>query len=100
NQFSLITQGDRSYFAAAGIGDLYRYFLHARREAKREVPGVALFNLLEEVVIQDTELYSKGISGSDDRRHEDPLPKARAKDRPVQPGRNVSRDLRVHRQCN
>jgi hypothetical protein len=24
NQLALITRGDRSYFAAAGIGDLYR----------------------------------------------------------------------------
>ena len=57
NQFSLITQGDRSYFAAAGIGDLYRYFLQARREARRDVPGVALFNLLEEVVIRRTRSF-------------------------------------------
>jgi ERCC4-related helicase len=54
NQFALITQGDRSYFTAAGIGDLYRYFLHARREAKHNAPGLALFNLLEEVVIRRT----------------------------------------------
>lgn len=54
NQFSLITQGDRSYFSAAGIGDLYRYFLQARRESSRDVPGIALFNLLEEVVIRRT----------------------------------------------
>ncbi len=53
NQLLLITGGDRSYFAAAGIGDLYRYFLRARRSARRE--GVfALFNLLEEVVIRRT----------------------------------------------
>ena len=57
NQFSLITQGDRSYFAAAGIGDLYRYFLQARREARRDVPGIALFNLLEEVVIRRTRSF-------------------------------------------
>jgi superfamily II DNA or RNA helicase len=57
NQFSLITQGDRSYFAAAGIGDLYRYFLQARREARHDVPGVALFNLLEEVVIRRTRSF-------------------------------------------
>jgi len=57
NQFSLITQGDRSYFAAAGIGDLYRYFLQARREARRDMPGVALFNLLEEIVIRRTRSF-------------------------------------------
>src|SRR5262249_42616332 len=57
NQFSLITQGDRSYFTAAGIGDLYRYFLQARREARRDVPGIALFNLLEEIVIRRTRSF-------------------------------------------
>jgi len=30
NQVNLFTGGDRSYFAAAGIGDLYRYFQVAR----------------------------------------------------------------------
>lgn len=54
NQFSLITRGDRSYFASSGIGDLYRYFLKARRDS-RSVDGVfALFNLLEEIVIRRT----------------------------------------------
>jgi len=57
NQFSLITQGDRSYFSAAGIGDLHRYFVQARREARHDVPGVALFNLLEEVVIRRTRSF-------------------------------------------
>jgi superfamily II DNA or RNA helicase len=57
NQFALITQGDRSYFASAGIGDLYRYFLQARRESRHDVPGVALFNLLEEVVIRRTRSF-------------------------------------------
>jgi superfamily II DNA or RNA helicase len=54
NQIALITRGDRSYFAAAGIGDLYRYFLHARREVRRQEQGLALYNLLEEVVIRRT----------------------------------------------
>ena len=54
NQLSLFTRGDRSYFAAAGIGDLYRYFLQARRDAKTGAEIVALFNLLEEVVIRRT----------------------------------------------
>jgi hypothetical protein len=27
NQLSLVTHGDRSYFAGCGIGDLYKYFL-------------------------------------------------------------------------
>lgn len=54
NQIALITRGDRSYFAAAGIGDLYRYFLHARKQARRQEQGLALYNLLEEVVIRRT----------------------------------------------
>ncbi len=57
NQFSLITQGDRSYFSVAGIGDLYRYFLQARRDARHDLPGIALFNLLEEVVIRRTRSF-------------------------------------------
>lgn len=52
NQFSLITQGNRSYFAASGIGDLYRYFLHARRQSRAGDRAFALFNLLEEIVIR------------------------------------------------
>lgn len=55
-QLSLITQGDRSYFAACGIGDLYRYFLQARRAA-RNGGVVGLFNLLEEVVIRRTRQF-------------------------------------------
>lgn len=54
NQLALFTQGDRSYFAAAGIGDLHKYFLRARRESKAGTAAQALFNLLEEVVIRRT----------------------------------------------
>ena len=55
NQISLITRGDRTYFAAAGIGDLYRYFLHARRTTSQSpANAIALFNLLEEIVIRRT----------------------------------------------
>jgi len=54
NQLSLITQGDRAYFAAAGIGDLHRYFLAARRDCHTTDCSLALFNLLEEVVIRRT----------------------------------------------
>lgn len=54
NQISLITRGDRSYFTACGIGDLYRYFLKARPETKTDDGALALFNLLEEVVIRRT----------------------------------------------
>lgn len=54
HQITLFTGGDRSYFAGAGIGDLYRYFLNARREGGSPGGSVALFNLLEEVVIRRT----------------------------------------------
>lgn len=53
-QINLFTRGDLGYFAAAGIGDLRRYFLAARREAGDQASAVALFNLLEEVVIRRT----------------------------------------------
>jgi hypothetical protein len=49
NQLSLITGGDRSYLAASGIGDLYRYFLAARRSLRLRDGVFALFNLLQEV---------------------------------------------------
>src|SRR5256886_7081524 len=54
NQINLVTGGDRSYFAAAGIGDLFKYFQAARRANQQQESGIALFNLLEEVVIRRT----------------------------------------------
>ena len=54
NQISFVTQGDRSYFSSTGIGDVYRYFLNARRESRNGTGLVSLFNLLEEVVIRRT----------------------------------------------
>ncbi|MCU0486736.1 MAG: phospholipase D-like domain-containing protein, partial [Anaerolineales bacterium] len=54
HQITLFTQNNRSYFAAAGIGDLYRYFHAARQQVRAEQSSVALFNLLEEVVIRRT----------------------------------------------
>jgi SNF2 family DNA or RNA helicase len=56
NQINLLTQGDRSYFSAAGIGDLHRYFLHARRDT-RLASTVGLFNLLEEIVVRRTRAF-------------------------------------------
>ncbi|MCP4570862.1 MAG: helicase, partial [bacterium] len=53
HQLSLVTIGDKSHFVGCGIGDLYRYFLRARREA-RQGGTMALFNLLEETVIRRT----------------------------------------------
>lgn len=57
NQITLFTGGDRSYFAGAGIGDLYRFFLAARRDSGNQTTGVSLFNLLEEVVIRRTRAF-------------------------------------------
>ena len=57
NQITLITGGDRSYFSGAGIGDLYRFFLNTRRNVADHETGVALFNLLEEVVIRRTRAF-------------------------------------------
>ena len=54
NQINLITGGDRNYFTAAGIGDLQRYFIAARRVKGPPEAGVALFNILEEIVIRRT----------------------------------------------
>ena len=56
HQLQLITGGDRTYFSAAGIGDLERYFRSARR-SPHEQAGTALFNLLEEVVIRRTRQF-------------------------------------------
>ena len=54
NQITLFTQNDRGYFAGAGIGDLYRYFMSARQQMRDKQAHIALFNLLEEVVIRRT----------------------------------------------
>jgi superfamily II DNA or RNA helicase len=57
NQIALFTRNDRGYFAAAGIGDLQRYFINARRDSRNGRAGVALFNLLEEVVVRRTRAF-------------------------------------------
>src|SRR5579875_1599033 len=59
NQITLCTGGDRSYFAGTGIGDLYRYFQAARRANHAQESGIALFNLLEEIVIRRTRPFIK-----------------------------------------
>jgi superfamily II DNA or RNA helicase/HKD family nuclease len=61
NQITLFTQNDRGYFAAAGIGDLYRYFLSARQQARDNQSAIALFNLLEEVVIRRTRPFIRKV---------------------------------------
>lgn len=59
NQITLFTRGDRSYFSSAGIGDLYKYFLAARRNSGDSHGITALFNLLEEIVIRRTRQFIK-----------------------------------------
>ena len=56
NQINLFAGNDRTYFAAAGIGDLYKYFLAARRESIEE-GSIRVFNLLEEVVVRRTRQF-------------------------------------------
>jgi superfamily II DNA or RNA helicase len=56
NQINLFTGNDRTYFTSAGIGDLYTYFLAARRESIAE-GSIRIFNLLEEVVIRRTRQF-------------------------------------------
>ncbi len=56
NQINLFTGNDRTYFAAAGIGDLYNYFLAARRDSL-EQGSIRVFNLLEEVVVRRTRQF-------------------------------------------
>ena len=56
NQINLFTGNDRTYFASAGIGDLYSYFLAARRESLA-VGTMRIFNILEEVVIRRTRQF-------------------------------------------
>lgn len=59
NQLCLITMNDRSYFSAAGIGDLQRYFLQARKDSRQKNISISLFNLLEEIVIRRTRPHIK-----------------------------------------
>jgi superfamily II DNA or RNA helicase len=56
NQINLFTGNDRTYFTSAGIGDLYTYFLGARRESI-EAGSIRIFNLLEEVVVRRTRQF-------------------------------------------
>ena len=56
NQINLFTGNDRTYFAGAGIGDLYRYFLAARRDSLDQ-GSIRVFNLLEEVVVRRTRQF-------------------------------------------
>lgn len=60
HQISLITIGDKSHFLSCGIGDLQRYFQGARRSA-RHGGTVALFNLLEEIVIRRTRPHIRKV---------------------------------------
>lgn len=59
SQVSLFTNGDPGYFREAGIGDLWSYFRDARRSvlADEGTPGVALYNLLDEIMVRNTRPY-------------------------------------------
>ena len=59
NQIRLFTQSQPDYFREAGIGDFNAYFRRARQMAKQEdsSAGIALFNLLEEVMVRNTRPY-------------------------------------------
>ncbi len=57
HQLNLITGGDASYFAGCGIGNLHKYFIQARRDSRNGGNAMALYNLLEEVVIRRTRQY-------------------------------------------
>jgi superfamily II DNA or RNA helicase len=57
HQLSLITQGNRAYFAGCGIPDLLKYFQRARRDFFAGEKSAAIFNLLEEVVIRRTRSF-------------------------------------------
>ena len=46
--------GTAAISPAGGIGDLYRYFLKARHQARATGAGLALYNVLEEIVIRRT----------------------------------------------
>jgi len=61
NQFNLIALNDKSYFVSAGIGDLHKFFLRARREFKSGLGSISLFNLLEEIVIRRTRPFIKKV---------------------------------------
>ncbi len=56
NQINLFAGNDQGYFISAGIGNLYRYFLAARRDSI-EQGSIRIFNLLEEVVVRRTRQF-------------------------------------------
>lgn len=57
HQINLIARNDPRYFMAAGVEDLFRYFVAARRESARRSETASLFNLLEEVVVRRTRSF-------------------------------------------
>ncbi len=59
SQIRLFTQSQPDYFREAGIGDLNAYFKRARKQVNQQgaAAGVALFNLLEEVMVRNTRPY-------------------------------------------
>lgn len=56
-QINLIARNDPQCFQSAGIADLFRYFVAARRSGAKQSEAASLFNLLEEVVIRRTRTF-------------------------------------------
>jgi len=59
NQLNLIAMNDRTHFAAAGVGDMYRYFLNARRTATGKTTGGNVETLLDMVAVRRTRSFIK-----------------------------------------
>ena len=99
NQVNLFTGGDRSYFAAAGIGDLFKYFQAARRANHQQESGIALFNLLErDRYPPHAPLYQRGLPQRYHPGPAHPLARTPAEDHPLRPGSHLRGHLRQARQ--
>ena len=59
HQLNLIAMNDRAHFAAAGIGDMRRYFLNARRAATGRAIGGNVGDLLDMVAVRRTRSFIK-----------------------------------------
>ncbi|MBN2056701.1 hypothetical protein JW905_17370 [bacterium] len=57
HQLSLITRGDNEYFSCVGIEDLFGYFLRAKKYPQKSTGIVAVYNLLEEVVVRRSRAF-------------------------------------------
>ena len=57
HQLNLVAMNDRAHFAAAGIGDMHRYFLNARRTAVGKSSGGDVSDLLDMVAVRRTRSF-------------------------------------------